>query len=94
MYIGQTGRTFKKRYSEHYNSYTKNKNNSTYSNHILAENHSFTDNFEILHVENKSLKLNHLETLEINRFKNSDNLLNDQLDINNSPLLNLFPSFL
>ena len=52
--------------------------------------HIFDDNFEILHVSNKGLKLNALESLEINKRKFDNILLNDQLDLNTSPLLNLF----
>jgi len=90
IYIGRTGRTFRTRISEHKNSFLKNKTDSTYAEHLIKENHSFNDSFDILHVEQKSLKLNLLETLEINKQKNSVNLLNDQTDVNNSPLLNIF----
>ena len=43
-----------------------------------------------LHTENKGFKLNVLESMEINKLKNTDLLLNDQLDLNRFPLLNLF----
>ena len=63
---------------------------SNFAKHFLIEpDHVFNTDFEILHVENKGLKLNALESLEINRLKNDDILLNDQIDINSSPLLNL-----
>ena len=47
----------------------------------------------IHHVEN-SLKLNIYEALEIIKFfkPNPDFYLNDQINISNSPILNLFPS--
>lgn len=90
MYVGQTGRNFKKRIDEHKKCFLKNKNNSTFANHLLEEQHSFNDNFEILHTSMKGAKLTLLESLEINRYKKSNNLLNDQTDINNSPLVNLF----
>ena len=57
---------------------------------ISFENHIFDDNFEILHVSNKGLNLNELESLEINKRKFDNILLNDQLDLNSLPLLNLF----
>ena len=60
---------------------------STYVKHLIEENYSFNNNFEILHQQNKGLKLTLLEALEINKFKNTDAILNDQLDLN---LLNLF----
>ena len=56
----------------------------------MQSNHEFDLNFEILHTEGKGLKLNLLESLEINKLKNTDVLLNDQIDLNNSPLLNMF----
>ena len=90
IYIGQTGRNFSKRLKEHLSSFNKGKTDSSYANHLLECNHTFNNNFKILHNEQKGLKLNLLESLEINKFKHSDNLLNEQVDINDSPLLNLF----
>ena len=89
-YVGQTGRNFQKRIHEHYQSFIKDKNDSNYANHLIEYQHNFDPNFKILHSENKGIKLNLLESLEINKLKNSNLLLNDQLDLNNSPLLNLF----
>lgn len=89
-YIGQTGRCFNKRIKEHYSSFINGKSDSNYGLHLRECNHSFNQNFKILHSENKGHRLNLLETLEINKLKNSENLLNDQLELNNSPLLNLF----
>ena len=89
-YIGQTGRSFKKRISGHLFAYTKQKTDSAYANHLIEHNHKFNEQFEILHVNNKSKRLDFLESLEINKRKYSDNLLNDKVDLNNSPLLNLF----
>lgn len=89
-YIGQTGRSFQTRIKDHQDSFTKNNKHSTYADHLKLENHIFNNNFDILHIEQKSLKLNLLESLEINKLKNTQNLLNDQLDNYTSPLLNLF----
>ena len=47
---------------------------------------------KILHVGNKGARLNALESLEINKRKFCNVLLNDQVDIKSSPLLNLFKS--
>jgi hypothetical protein len=90
VYIGQTGRSFDKRIAEHRNSFIKDKQDSTYANHLLQETHTFSEDFDILHLENKSLKLTLLESMEINKYKFTDCLLNDQVDTNSSPLLNLF----
>ena len=89
FYIGQTGRTFNTRINEHKQSFLKNKSDSTYSNHLLLENHTFNEDFEVLHVNNKCKKLSFLECLEINKYKDTGLLLNDQTEINNTPLLNL-----
>ena len=75
---------------DHDLSFRKEDGISNFAKHFLIEtDHVFNTDFEILHVENKGLKLNALESLEINRLKNNDILLNDQIDINSSPLLNL-----
>ena len=89
IYIGQTGRSFYKRIKEHKDCYRLKRNNSHYAKHLLEESHEFDPDFKILHIENKSLKLNNLEILEINKQKNSNLLLNEQLDFGFSPLLNL-----
>ena len=89
IYIGQTGRSFEKRIKEHKTSFNKKYTNSHYALHLNNEKHNFDKNFEILHLENKSIKLNLLESMEINKHKKLNILLNDQLDLNNSPLLNL-----
>lgn len=44
--------------------------------------------FQILHIENKSFKLNLSEELENNRFNKKRISLNEQTDFNGSPLLN------
>lgn len=89
-YIGQTGRNFNKRIQEHYSSFVKGKDDSNYSNHLRDCNHQFNFDYEILHTEGKGPLLNLLESLEIGKLKNSGLLLNDQLDLHNSPLLSLF----
>ena len=45
---------------------------------------------QLLHTADKGLKLNALESLKINKRKFDDVLLNDQVDLNSLPLLNLF----
>ena len=93
VYIGQSGRAFKHRIAEHKKSFVNELCNSNYANHLISENHHFNDDYKILHIEQKGRKLNFLEALEINKLKFSGNLLNDQTDLNNSPLLNLSIGF-
>ncbi|KAK5647062.1 hypothetical protein RI129_005526 [Pyrocoelia pectoralis] len=92
-YVGQTGRKFKTRFNEHYacirnnNIFTK----SAFADHILDRGHSFNPNldYEILHVCDKSIKLNILEQKEILHFHNQNPSLslNEVLNINKSLLL-------
>lgn len=87
-YVGQTGRSFDIRYKEH----TRNNSNSNFSKHLVENVHTSNDScLKILHLEEKGTKLNLLEALEINKLKKNNNfkILNDQIDLNFSPLLNL-----
>lgn len=94
FYLGQTGRTFKKRYSEHLRSFRLQKSDSTFANHLIEDKHRFPelDNLEIIHVENKGFKLNVLESLEIYKSSKipSNNLLNDQIDLYRTTLFGVF----
>ena len=46
------------------------------------------EDFKILHREKKGLRLNNLEAFEINKFiQSGTTLLNEQLDLNSSPIL-------
>lgn len=90
IYIGQTGRAFHIRIGDHTKNYEKKKEKSNYAFHLVEENHIVNDKFKTLHVCDKGKKLDFLESMEINRYKNKGILLNDQKDLNSSPLLNLF----
>lgn len=93
VYIGQTGRNFNIRYKEHIRSFKNNKTDSNFSKHLIESKHILSKNHKptILHTCSKSKKMSLLEALEINRINNdsSFNLLNDQLDLNHSPILNI-----
>lgn len=90
-YVGQSGRSINKRIKEHISSWKYGKSNSNFANHLLETGHTFNPkiNVKLLHMEEKSRKLNNLECLEINRsvFKNHTYNLNDQIFLNPSPLL-------
>ena len=90
MYIGQTGRSFTRRLYDHQNSFDTADKKSIYAKHLVEEKHEFNEHFTILHQSEKGSSLNYLESLEINKLRFKNYLLNDQLEINNSPLLNLF----
>ena len=89
IYIGQSGRSFSKRMYDHNYSLRYQDGKSNYANHLSENDHNFNDNFKILHVWEKGKKLDLLEALEINKRKDLGLLLNNQTDLNSSPLLNL-----
>ncbi|KAI5642939.1 reverse transcriptase (RNA-dependent DNA polymerase) domain-containing protein [Phthorimaea operculella] len=94
IYIGQTGRTFDTRIKEHQRSWRLKKEDSAFAQHLIHENHCFdpATNFRVLQLGEKGRKLNNFEALEINKVtsKKTDILLNEQLDLNRSPLLFYF----
>lgn len=92
QYVGQTGRCFSTRIREHSRTWYSGKGESAFGQHLRAEGHDFevAKNFTCLHRCNKGKKLDALEALEINKRKNEPTLLNDRMDLNNSPLLNIF----
>ena len=61
IYIGQSGSAFKKRINDHSRSYRNGNGKSKYADHTLDENDFFDDDFRILHVTNKGVRLNTLE---------------------------------
>lgn len=87
-YVGQTGRSFKKRIDEHLRSAKYKKTDSSFANHLIENNHSYKNNYKILHLCEKGRKLNLLEAAEIFKLSKNPNLLNDQTDIMYSPLFN------
>ena len=90
VHIEQTGRAFEECITKYSGSYRNGDGKSKYADHTLYENQFFDDDFKILHVTNKAVRLNALESLEIIKKKLNNVLLNDQLDLNSFPLLNLF----
>ena len=67
FYIGQTGRSFSSRYSEHLKALSNNNIHSAFATHIHTKNHSYTNidtNLEILHYLPKGRKLNTAEQYE------------------------------
>lgn len=83
-YIGQTTRSFKKRFKEHIPASSSNNSKSSFANHLINENHNYSNfdkNLEVLHVHNKKGSyLNCLEEFEIYSSMKTDriNVLNEQ----------------
>ena len=83
LYIRQTGRSFKTRYTEHIKARTQPITKSNFAEHTFNTRHTYTDietNLEILHKLLKGPKLNTTEQYEIYKHKQFPiNILNDQL---------------
>jgi hypothetical protein len=91
-YIGQTGRNFQTRFKEHIQALKSNNRTtqkSTFAEHILSANHTYTDmthNMKILDYEQKGGKLNTKEEFQIYAHSrlDKDNILNiSQIDKQN-----------
>ena len=90
-YKGKTRRSFSVQLSEHIKS---SKNNHTLSNtadHIHQINHKVSPyHLSIQHIERKGRRLDLLATYEFNKAqKQSTHLINDQLNLCSSPILNI-----
>lgn len=88
IYIGQTGRKFKTRFSEHIPKSTLVQK-SKFAEHLVNERHNINKidtNMEILHKCKKSNRMTTLEEMEIyNHFKKEPhNMLNDKLKYNHN----------
>ena len=90
LYIEQSGRPFRTRIKEHLNAINKQIPTTGFAEHIIETKHLFNGKFKILHIEEKGLRLNCLENLEIRKAVNSQkNIVNEQLEVTDSPLLNI-----
>lgn len=91
FYLGQSGRAIKKRVREHKHSINHKINSTGLAEHCNTHKHTFDENnVKILHVQNKSKKLNLLESLEIKKaLHNKLNIVNSQVELTtgNTPLL-------
>jgi hypothetical protein len=91
VYVGQSGRSVKKRVHEHFLSYKNRDNKSSFGEHLNEHSHNFDPDsgIKLIHKCEKGRRLDRLEALELNRYNvdSSVNILNDQMELNNSPLL-------
>jgi hypothetical protein len=89
-YVGQSGRKIIERIKEHEAAWrNQKKGHSSFADHLIEYDHQFNpDCIDLIHECNKGYKLNLLETLEINRNKESRKpFFNDILELNRSALL-------
>lgn len=82
FYIGQTGRSFQKRFKEHLPR-AVNVQKSNFAEHLVNENHGYSDlttNLEALHICNKGRTMTALENFEIYKAAKTrpHDLLNDK----------------
>ena len=85
FYIGQTGRSFNQRRVEHMRCLRKLQVNSLNNNHSPSSINPLP-----LHFIPKSRKLDMLESVEIKKALHyNQNILNNQLDIKNAPIIDI-----
>ncbi|XP_045779584.1 uncharacterized protein LOC123877124 [Maniola jurtina] len=94
-YVGQTGRKFETRYKEHLAAVRNNQpQKSHFAKHLLDSGHKLSSDhsYKILHTCDKGLRLSMFEQLEIIKHNNNNQfkLLNEQVNVSNSPLLRFF----
>ena len=91
-YIGQTGRTFAKRFKEHIPGPNQNTISTNYAKHLDSTKHKgskLNENLKALHICKKGKIMDALEEYEIYKaFKNNENLLNEQLKFKNNIIYN------
>ena len=88
FYIGQTGRNFSQRFTEHIQEIKNGRNTqanikSNYANHLIAEKHTYTDintNLQILHKLTKGNTMDRIEEIEIYKHRYNPHILNDKLN--------------
>lgn len=96
FYVGQTGRSFSKRFNEHVseikNATTRTHFKSNYAQHLAMEKHTYTDintNMQIMHKIAKGYTLDRLEEIEIYKNRNSPLLINEKINTRANKLYDL-----
>ncbi|KAL1447922.1 hypothetical protein WDU94_008907 [Cyamophila willieti] len=94
VYVGQTARCFETRIKEHVASFRKQDDKSNFAQHLVEENHTFNKEtgIELLHFCEGGKRMDILESLEIRKAIKEGNILNAQLDVKNSPIINFLVS--
>ena len=80
-YIGQTGRSFKVRFKEHFHDFKYNNSKSKYATHLLENHHSMgtiDDTLEILHTTHKGRSMNTMEQFYIHVETKNGTQINDK----------------
>ena len=80
-YIGQTGRSFRMRFREHFRDYKYRTGHSKFAQHLYDSNHSFgpiDTIMNVLHVINKGAMMDTLERYHIHRITSPGTQINDR----------------
>jgi hypothetical protein len=80
-YVGQTGRSFKMRFAEHFRDYKYNTNKSKFAQHLLDNKHSsdpIEDIMKVLYRTNKGKLMDTMERYYIYKETQLNNLINDR----------------
>jgi hypothetical protein len=80
-YVGQTGRSFKIRFAEHFRDYKYNTNKSKFAQHLLDNKHSIgpiEDIVEVLYRTNKGKLMDTMEKYHIYKETQLNNQINDK----------------
>jgi len=80
-YIGQTGRSFRKHFQEHFHDFKYNVRKSNFATHLLDHNHSIgpiNEIMSILHTSNKGRSMDTIERLHIFRQTRLQTQINDR----------------
>ena len=90
-YIGQTGRTFIERFSEHTPTNFTNIKNSHFAQHLVNEGHNYTNfnaNLKPMHFCKKGTLMDAWEEFEIHKAVKlqPDSILNEKLKVKDNPL--------
>jgi hypothetical protein len=63
-YVGQTGKSFRKRFNEHRNAFRFNHHTSNFATHLIEESHSFGPIYNTMQILKRHSKCTHLNTIE------------------------------
>lgn len=92
-YIGQTSRSFKKRFREHIPKKTTGPQTSNFAEHLISLNHNYVNinsNMDVLHLSQDRSTINTYEEFEIYKAVKTDgqNVLNDKLSFQSNSIYN------
>jgi len=80
-YVGQTGRSFRIRFQEHYHDFKYNNNKSIFATHLLEEHHSIghiNSIMEVLYVTKKGRTMDTIEKFHIYKEAKNGKQINDK----------------